>query len=490
MLYKSISLSTIIVLTTALTLIYATTINAASLAASSTSEEWATSAKQKNERQEHRVGPLPWAAGQEPIQESYADNFPIRQWITKDGTKGDAEIWLQGGPGGSSMIGLFYETGPIHVTEDLKLTRNPNIWANEYSMLFIEQPVGTGYSFVDQSTAGSKPRENAGGNDDDDGGDDTSGFDYFSNDEEKGEDGGRRFEELDAELERDQQEEAAFFATLPSAQSFKFKAAAAAAANKRSTVQASNSMIAKMPKQTLESLCLKGFNEPENNKLGRAIQRHSQTLSRVELHQCFRVGAESIQAILFTCPGLQVSLASEGHPGQCQISLGALIQQAWASVNIQHVRLFIDVDYIDIPMSKPRFEFTVAEEQQAVLFEKLYRQIGCQTELTSLDLRVPVKRFESPMMFSSPQRRQTSGMLPQYWIHTFPGLLTLGDDTPTGRWGCLRYLAGLRKLETIRGLFCADDVMAGHILQPRNVDWIAQFWPRLKTIKNYAEAMR
>ncbi|KAF9093065.1 hypothetical protein BGX23_003683 [Mortierella sp. AD031] len=249
MLYKSISLSTIIVLTTALTLIYATTINAASLAASSTSEEWATSAKQKNERQEHRVGPLPWAAGQEPIQESYADNFPIRQWITKDGTKGDAEMfywffpainWLQGGPGGSSMIGLFYETGPIHVTEDLKLTRNPNIWANEYSMLFIEQPVGTGYSFVDQSTAGSKPRENAGGNDDDDGGDDTSGFDYFSNDEEKGEDGGRRFEELDAELERDQQEEAAFFATLPSAQSFKFKAAAAAA-NKRSTVQASNS---------------------------------------------------------------------------------------------------------------------------------------------------------------------------------------------------------------------------------------------------------
>ncbi|KAK5822408.1 Alpha/Beta hydrolase protein [Linnemannia elongata] len=65
-------------------------------------------------------------------------------------------IWLQGGPGASSMIGLFYEAGPIHVTEDLRLMRNNNTWANEYSMLFVEQPVGTGYSFVNQNAMYTK----------------------------------------------------------------------------------------------------------------------------------------------------------------------------------------------------------------------------------------------------------------------------------------------------------------------------------------------
>ncbi|KAI9236927.1 MAG: Alpha/Beta hydrolase protein [Podila humilis] len=57
-------------------------------------------------------------------------------------------IWLQGGPGSSSMIGLFFENGPIRVTDNMKLARRPTSWADEYSVLFIDQPVGTGYSYV------------------------------------------------------------------------------------------------------------------------------------------------------------------------------------------------------------------------------------------------------------------------------------------------------------------------------------------------------
>ncbi|KAI8854022.1 Alpha/Beta hydrolase protein [Chytridium lagenaria] len=57
-------------------------------------------------------------------------------------------IWLQGGPGSSSLIGLFYEMGPLSVSEDLKIGRNPDTWNKNYSMLFIDNPVGTGYSYV------------------------------------------------------------------------------------------------------------------------------------------------------------------------------------------------------------------------------------------------------------------------------------------------------------------------------------------------------
>ncbi|RUS21862.1 Alpha/Beta hydrolase protein [Endogone sp. FLAS-F59071] len=39
--------------------------------------------------------------------------------------------------------------GPIHLNEDLNFTFNPHSWANDYSMLFIDQPVGTGYSYVE-----------------------------------------------------------------------------------------------------------------------------------------------------------------------------------------------------------------------------------------------------------------------------------------------------------------------------------------------------
>ncbi|KAJ3194807.1 hypothetical protein HK101_001868 [Irineochytrium annulatum] len=57
-------------------------------------------------------------------------------------------IWLQGGPGSSSMIGLFYEMGPLRVGPDMLLHRNGDTWNTNCSMVFIDNPVGTGYSNV------------------------------------------------------------------------------------------------------------------------------------------------------------------------------------------------------------------------------------------------------------------------------------------------------------------------------------------------------
>jgi vitellogenic carboxypeptidase-like protein len=57
-------------------------------------------------------------------------------------------VWLQGGPGSSSLFGLFAEQGPIMVDKQQNLHPRNITWNSKYHLLFIDQPVGTGYSFT------------------------------------------------------------------------------------------------------------------------------------------------------------------------------------------------------------------------------------------------------------------------------------------------------------------------------------------------------
>ncbi|KAK2023101.1 serine carboxypeptidase [Colletotrichum zoysiae] len=57
-------------------------------------------------------------------------------------------IWLNGGPGASSIMGLLEENGPCFVNEDSKTTRlNPWSWNNEVNLLYIDQPTQVGFSY-------------------------------------------------------------------------------------------------------------------------------------------------------------------------------------------------------------------------------------------------------------------------------------------------------------------------------------------------------
>ena len=62
-------------------------------------------------------------------------------------------IWLNGGPGASSLTALFAENGPFRInTEKLSLHFFNATWAKYYHMLFIDNPIGTGFSYCNNGS--------------------------------------------------------------------------------------------------------------------------------------------------------------------------------------------------------------------------------------------------------------------------------------------------------------------------------------------------
>ncbi|KAK4286417.1 hypothetical protein QN277_002975 [Acacia crassicarpa] len=61
-------------------------------------------------------------------------------------------IWLTGGPGCSSSLALFYENGPFQITQNLSLSWNDYGWDKVSNILFVDQPIGTGFSYSSDKT--------------------------------------------------------------------------------------------------------------------------------------------------------------------------------------------------------------------------------------------------------------------------------------------------------------------------------------------------
>lgn len=57
-------------------------------------------------------------------------------------------LWLNGGPGCSSLTGLFFELGPASIDKNLKPINNPYSWNNNATVIFLDQPANTGYSYT------------------------------------------------------------------------------------------------------------------------------------------------------------------------------------------------------------------------------------------------------------------------------------------------------------------------------------------------------
>ena len=99
----------------------------------------------------------------ENIIEDYIDNFKLYFLMAESRSEPDKDpliIWLQGGPGCSSMLGLYTENGPYnfkfdkdHVKDPFELVKNKFSWNNAANVMYVDQPIGTGFSFTDSWSA-------------------------------------------------------------------------------------------------------------------------------------------------------------------------------------------------------------------------------------------------------------------------------------------------------------------------------------------------
>ncbi|KAH7031457.1 carboxypeptidase S1 [Microdochium trichocladiopsis] len=56
-------------------------------------------------------------------------------------------VYISGGPGTTSMVGLFEEVGPCTINPEGNVVNNPNSWSNASNLLFVDQPNFTGFSY-------------------------------------------------------------------------------------------------------------------------------------------------------------------------------------------------------------------------------------------------------------------------------------------------------------------------------------------------------
>lgn len=87
---------------------------------------------------QHYAGHLELAAGEK-----------LFYWYTESQESPEKDpivLWLNGGPGCSSLGGLFTENGPFVVRDDLSIKLNRYSWNRKVNMVWLESPAGVGFS--------------------------------------------------------------------------------------------------------------------------------------------------------------------------------------------------------------------------------------------------------------------------------------------------------------------------------------------------------
>ncbi|OAY38893.1 serine carboxypeptidase-like [Manihot esculenta] len=86
-------------------------------------------------------------AGYYKIASSHAARMFYFFFESRNSKKDPVVIWLTGGPGCSSELAMFYENGPFNIADNMSLVWNPYGWDQASNLLYVDQPIGTGFSY-------------------------------------------------------------------------------------------------------------------------------------------------------------------------------------------------------------------------------------------------------------------------------------------------------------------------------------------------------
>uniref|UniRef100_A0A8C4FFH8 Carboxypeptidase n=1 Tax=Dicentrarchus labrax TaxID=13489 RepID=A0A8C4FFH8_DICLA len=92
-----------------------------------------------------------------------ADGKHLHYWFVESQQNPASDpvvLWLNGGPGCSSLDGLLTEHGPFLIQDDgVTLQYNPYSWNKIANVLYLESPVGVGFSYSDDQKYGTNDTE-------------------------------------------------------------------------------------------------------------------------------------------------------------------------------------------------------------------------------------------------------------------------------------------------------------------------------------------
>ncbi|XP_058223275.1 serine carboxypeptidase-like 7 [Rhododendron vialii] len=107
-------------------------------------------------------GPLPFELETGYVGVDESENVQLFYYFVKSESNPQEDplvLWLNGGPGCSSITGFMYEIGPLNFKAMQKygslpeLVLNPNSWSKVASIIFLDLPVGAGFSYARTSLA-------------------------------------------------------------------------------------------------------------------------------------------------------------------------------------------------------------------------------------------------------------------------------------------------------------------------------------------------
>ncbi|WCJ19282.1 Serine carboxypeptidase-like [Euphorbia peplus] len=90
-------------------------------------------------------------AGYYKIANSHASRMFYFFFESRNSKKDPVVIWLTGGPGCSSELAMFYENGPFTIAKNMSLVWNEYGWDQASNLLYVDQPIGTGFSYSSDS---------------------------------------------------------------------------------------------------------------------------------------------------------------------------------------------------------------------------------------------------------------------------------------------------------------------------------------------------